>query len=148
MAMERSEACGSSTDKKRAAIELTQYMVHKHYCENDPEALIALFDEPLAWFGAGENEYASGRDTVSAIFREFAGKVPKCIVSEEEYRAEDVDCHRSRNPCVFAGTSAHYDHFPLEKWHGALLPYPHFQSLFRNGERRCGLPHANGAPDL
>ena len=88
--MERSEACGSSTDKKRAAIELTQYMVHKHYCENDPEALIALFDEPLAWFGAGENEYASGRDTVSAIFREFAGKVPKCIVSEEEYRAEEL----------------------------------------------------------
>ena len=64
--------------------------MHKHYCENDSEALIALFDEPFAWFGAGEDEYALGRDTVAGIFREFAGKVPRCNLTDEEYEAIEL----------------------------------------------------------
>lgn len=82
--------CNQTEERKRAAIELTRHLVRKHYCENDTEALIALFDEPMAWFGAGEDEYATGRDTISAIFREFAGKVPKCNLSGEEYNAMEL----------------------------------------------------------
>lgn len=82
--------CNQTEERKHAAIELTRHLVRKHYCENDTEALIALFDEPMAWFGAGEDEYATGRDTISAIFREFAGKVPKCNLSGEEYSAMEL----------------------------------------------------------
>ena len=48
-------------------------MFHKHYCENDVEAIIALFDDKLSWIGAGENEYDVGTKKVSGIFRQFAG---------------------------------------------------------------------------
>lgn len=47
-------------------------MFHKHYCENDVEAIIALFDDKLSWIGAGENEYDVGTKKVSGIFRQFA----------------------------------------------------------------------------
>lgn len=60
-------------------------MLHKHYCENDVEALIALLDDAVHWFGAGEYEYAVGIETVAPIFRRFAGQVPKCNISDEEY---------------------------------------------------------------
>lgn len=74
-------------DKKEHAIRLTSYMMHKHYCENDVDALIRLFDTEFIWLGAGEQEYAVGADTVCGIFRQFAGMVPKCNISEEEYSA-------------------------------------------------------------
>lgn len=64
---------------------LTSFMVHKHYCENDVEALIALFDESFTWFGAAEQEYAVGTDVVAGIFRQFAGQVPKCNITDEQY---------------------------------------------------------------
>ena len=47
-------------------------MFHKHYCENDVEAIIALFDDKLSWIGAGENEYEKKKKKVSGIFRQFA----------------------------------------------------------------------------
>ena len=67
--------------------DLTSWILHKHYCENDVEAIVALFEEPFSWFGAAEQEYAQGAGTVSGIFRQFAGQVPKCNLSEEEYTA-------------------------------------------------------------
>ena len=64
---------------------LTSYMVHKYYCENDVEAVVAQFDDNILWFGTGDQEYAAGTETVSGIFRKFAGMVPKCIISDERY---------------------------------------------------------------
>ena len=57
-------------DKKIQAVkELTSFLFHKHYCENDVEAIIDLFDDKLSWIGAGENEYDVGTKKVSGIFR-------------------------------------------------------------------------------
>lgn len=65
-------------------------MMHKHYCENDVEAVIELFDSQFSWFGAAEHEHAFGTEKVKAIFREFAGKVPKCNITDEEYETLEV----------------------------------------------------------
>lgn len=70
--------------------ELTSFLLHKHYCENDIEAIIALFDDKLSWFGAGENEYSVGTETISGIFRQFVNKVPKCNIWDEEYNVVDA----------------------------------------------------------
>lgn len=64
--------------------ELTSFLLHKHYCENDVETVIKAFDDRLSWIGAGENEYATGAETVSGIFRKFAGVIPKCNIWDEE----------------------------------------------------------------
>ena len=50
-----------------------------------------LMDRQIHWFGAGEEEYAQGKDTVAAIFRQFTGKVPKCTISEEEYQVLEME---------------------------------------------------------
>ena len=73
----------------QAAIDLTSYILHKHYCENDVPAIIETFDEDdcFTWFGAGEEEHAVGSETVAAIFREFEGKVLACNISDEHYEA-------------------------------------------------------------
>ena len=74
------------TDARRRMVEdMTSYMMRKHYCENDVPAVISLFEEPFSWFGAAEQEYAQGVETVSAIFRRFTGQVPRCNVTDEEY---------------------------------------------------------------
>lgn len=75
----------SVSPEEQKAIELTSYMVHKHYCENDVEAVSALFDDDLLWVGAGEHEHGIGGRNVREIFRRFAGLIPPCNVSEEEY---------------------------------------------------------------
>ena len=76
--------------KEQTAVELTRFLVRKHYCENDFLADESLFDEPFLWFGAAEQEFAVGRETVLGIFRQFVGQVPRCNVTEEEYHAEMV----------------------------------------------------------
>lgn len=77
-------------EKMRAVRELTSFLFHKHYCENDVEAIIGLFDDKLSWFGAGENEYDVGTEKVSGIFRQFVNMVPKCNIWGEEYDVIDV----------------------------------------------------------
>lgn len=77
-------------DRKQTARELTSYIVHKHYCENDSGAIVALFGEPFSWFGAGEHEYAVGREKVAGIVRQFKGMVPKCNISDEEYEVLEL----------------------------------------------------------
>ena len=76
--------------RKQTAIELTSYLLHKHYCENDVESMIRLFDDRFSWMGAGEQEYAVGREKVIGIFRQFAGQVPSCNITEEEYDAIEL----------------------------------------------------------
>ena len=71
--------------RKQAVAELTSFLVHRHYCENDVQTLISSFDDVFSWFGTAEHEYGVGRDTVAGIFRQFEGKVPKCTVSDEHY---------------------------------------------------------------
>ena len=71
----------------QAVIDLTHLMVQKHYCENDPEAIIAQMDEDFLWFDAAEQEYLVGKAAVAEIFRKFVGQVPRCNVSDEEYHA-------------------------------------------------------------
>ena len=72
---------------ERGAVALTSYLMHRHYCENDVDGILAWFDDRFLWLGTGEEEYASGTETVKAIFRQFAGKVPKCNISDEHYDA-------------------------------------------------------------
>lgn len=70
--------------------DLTSFLLHKHYCENDVEAIIELFDAKLSWFGTGENEYKVGTETISEIFRQFKNLVPKCNIWGEEYDVIDI----------------------------------------------------------
>lgn len=86
-------------DRKKIAIELTRFLMYKHYCENDFLADETLIDEPFLWLGAAEHEFASGRETVIDIFRQFTGKVPKCNITDEEYTSEMV----SPEVCLVAG---------------------------------------------
>lgn len=66
-------------------IALTSFITHKYYCENDVESIISLLDRDVVWLGTAEHEYAAGLETVAGIFRRFAGQVPKCDISGEEY---------------------------------------------------------------
>ena len=68
-------------------LTLAHLILHKHYCENDVESIIALLDPDVVWMGAAEDEYAQGREAVAARFRQFAGLVPPCTLSEEEFQA-------------------------------------------------------------
>lgn len=74
----------------QAAMALTSHLMHKHYCENDVEGILAWFDDRFLWFGTGEGEYAAGTETVKAIFRRFAGKVPRCNISDKHYDAISI----------------------------------------------------------
>ena len=76
----------TSMERTQQVTALTSYMVRKHYCENDPEALIALLDDQdLFWQGAGEKEYAVEAETVFQFFRGCTGRVPTCRLFKEEY---------------------------------------------------------------
>ena len=88
--MEGTHAVTMDTGRKETAIQVTRFLVHKHYCENDFLADESLFDDPFLWFGAAEQEFAVGRERVMGIFRQFQGQVPKCNITGEEYHAELV----------------------------------------------------------
>ena len=78
----------SDPGREKTAIEVTRFLVHKHYCENNFTADESLFDDDFAWFGAGEDEFLVGRkEDLLKVFRQFAGKVPRCNITEEEYKA-------------------------------------------------------------
>ena len=84
----KEKAAGGEREQK--IIELTRYMMHKHYCENDEEALIERFADPFVWFGTAEHEYAQGAQTVAGIFRQFSGQVIRCNISDEQYTATEI----------------------------------------------------------
>ena len=70
----------------REVKKLAAYMLRKHYCENDPEALIDLMDrQQCIWQGAGESEFAAEPDEVIQLFRTMKGVVPKCRLSQDCY---------------------------------------------------------------
>ncbi len=82
-------------DRAARVREAASRMMHLHYVENDVEGLLGYFDDRFGWIGTAEQEYALGAETVRGIFRQFVGKVPRCILSEEQYDvlplAPDVD---------------------------------------------------------
>ena len=59
--------------------------MHLHYCQNDVDSVIATFGPVMSWLGAGEDQYAVGRDEVTSYFRRFRGAIAKCTISDEEY---------------------------------------------------------------
>lgn len=75
----------ASKSDSEQIMALSSWLMHKHYCENDVEAIIEKMDDHIVWVGAGENEYATGRECVAEIFRKFAGQIPKCNISRETY---------------------------------------------------------------
>lgn len=71
--------------RERQVEELARLMLHLHYCENDEEALIGWMADDIAWIGAADHEFGSGKEKVEAVFREFIGEIPRCIITREEY---------------------------------------------------------------
>ena len=41
--------------REKTAVEITKFLTHKHYCENNFLAGEDLLDDPFLWFGAGED---------------------------------------------------------------------------------------------
>ena len=76
------------TEREQKVKELTSYILHKHYCENDMEAVIAMFDDRLSWFGAEEQEYAVGAQEVAALFRGF--EMRRCSIEHEKYDVVEI----------------------------------------------------------
>ncbi len=74
--------CQEKIDRVKAE---ASRMMHLHYCENDVEGVIATFGPEISWFGAGEEQYAVGREQVASFFRQFKGAIAKCTVAEEDY---------------------------------------------------------------
>lgn len=78
----------------QAVKDLTSNILHRHYCENNVEAIILCFSRTMSWFGAAEQEYLVGYEKIVDMFRQFAGKVPLCHITDEHYDvirvAEDV----------------------------------------------------------
>ena len=101
--MDRKES-DKSKSKAQTAIELTSFIMHKHYCENDVESIIDLFDDRFSWLGAGEQEYILGRSEVEEAFRRFAERVPRCIISDEHYDALEIspEAYLCTGKCMIA----------------------------------------------
>ncbi len=69
--------------------DLTSAMLHKHYCENNVEFLIAQMSSDILWLGAAEHEWNTGQ-AVADTFRLFAGQVPKCNTYDETYQVLEI----------------------------------------------------------
>ena len=74
-----------SGKNEERVIELTSYLLHQHYCKNNAEGFIPWFDKRIHWFGAAENEYILNPEALAEKFHQFAGKVPKCNITDEDY---------------------------------------------------------------
>lgn len=72
-------------EREQAILRLASTMMHKHYCENDVDALLARMSDDILWIGAGEHEIGAGQ-TVLDTFRRFTGQIPKCLITDETYR--------------------------------------------------------------
>lgn len=72
--------------RKQSVQELTSFMIHRYYTENDVDAVISLMTDDIIWLGTGEQEFAYTKETVAEIFRQFVGMVPRCNITQEEYQ--------------------------------------------------------------
>ena len=145
-------------DKRIQAVkEATSFLFHKHYCENDVEAIIDLFDDKLSWIGAGENEYDVGTEKVSGIFRQFTGMVPKCNIWNEEYHVIDISpdvyictgrAWIATDPSTSIYLCVHHRCLSLGRRHPPLLPHSYLQSVFRDDTGGCGISDTDGAAHI
>ena len=79
----------ADTPREQIIRDLTRTMLHKHYCENDVEYLIAQMSGDILWLGAAEHEYGAGQ-AVAQTFRSFAGQIPPCSLSDEDYHVLEI----------------------------------------------------------
>lgn len=86
-------------DREQTAVELTRFLIHKHYRENNAAADESIFDEPFFWFGAAEQEFSISREAVIDLFHQFVGKVPKCNLTDEDFHAAMI----APDVCMVAG---------------------------------------------
>lgn len=77
--------CLAQSVPAHPAAQLTSHILHKHYCENDVEAIISTFDHDLLWIGAAEQEYSADAGYVIELFKQFEGKVIRCTITDEHY---------------------------------------------------------------
>lgn len=73
--------------REQTAIELTRFLLQKHYWESNAAADESVFDEPFFWFGAAEQEFSVDREVVIRLFHKFVGQVPKCDLADEDFHA-------------------------------------------------------------
>ena len=85
--------------REQNAVDLTRFVLHKHYWESNVAADETVFDEPFFWFGAAEQEFSVSREAVLSLFRQFPGKVPKCSMTGEDFHAAMI----SPDVCMVAG---------------------------------------------
>ena len=142
-----------NADMERASTvkQLTSFFMHKHYCENDVEAIISYFSDDLAWIGAAEHEYAVGGEVITQIFRQFTGKLPPLHRLWGKVRRRTafpgyfsvygnaVHCHGSGVRYLPARSPTNHDHLPLGIRFAEVLPHPYLEPLFGNGGQRRGL---------
>ena len=85
--------------REQTAVELTRFLLYKHYQESNPVADESIFDEPFFWFGAAEQEFSVNREAIIDLFRRFVGQVPKCNLTDEDFYAAMI----APNICQVAG---------------------------------------------
>ena len=85
----KEKAAGGEREQK--IIELTRYMMHKHYCENDEEALIERFADPFVWFGTAEHEYAQGLRPWRGFSASFPVRLSGAIFPMNSIRPRRLD---------------------------------------------------------
>ena len=73
--------------REQASIDLTLFLLRKHYRESNAAADESIFDEPFFWFGAAEQEFSVNREEVVGLFRQFVGQVPQCNLMDEDFHA-------------------------------------------------------------
>lgn len=80
-----------TTDPLREEVirSTTGAMLRAHYCENNVEFLIAQMSRDILWLGTAEQEWDAG-PAVPETFRRFAGQVPKCNLSDEEFQVLEI----------------------------------------------------------
>ena len=72
-------------EKQEKAKGLASRIMHSHYEEHDAEWITTLFLPQFSWFGTGEEEYLTQRETCIRMFLEFKDTIPDCDIIDEEY---------------------------------------------------------------
>ena len=85
--------------REQTAVELTRFLLYKHYRESNAAADESIFDEPFFWFGAAEQEFSVNREAVIRLFRQFLGQVPLCNLTDEDFHAARI----APDVCMVAG---------------------------------------------
>lgn len=97
-------------ERKQQVIQRTHDMLYCYYCKNDVQYIVDQMDEDIVWLGTGEQEFAWGREKVSGIFQAFAGQVPLCNITDEDYKVLEMGAG-----CFFVQRPAVDQHGPFHR---------------------------------